>query len=95
MNRKQSKRIKKHSEALQLEWLRGLLTEEEAAKVTQENFKSMLPKQTHIWARGTIHNSFYTMKWLTIKIKQLIKIFPDKQVEDVTAQDIAWKMEQR
>jgi hypothetical protein len=55
----------------------------------------MLPEQTHIWAQGTIHTSFYTLKWLTNKIKQLLKIFPDSQVEDITSQDIVWKMEQR
>jgi hypothetical protein len=95
MNRKKSKRIKKHSENLQVEWLKGLLNEEEADKITKDNFKDMLPQQTHIWARGKIHNSFYTLKWLTIKIKQLLKIFPDKQVEDITSSDITWKMGQR
>jgi hypothetical protein len=95
MNRKKSKRIKKHSESLQIEWLKSLLTDEEASKINRSNFKEMLPAQTHIWARGTIHNSFYTLKWLTIKLKQLIKIFPNKQVEDITSSDITWKMNQR
>jgi hypothetical protein len=95
MNRRKSKRIKKHAEALQIEWLKSLLNDEEASKINQDNFRGMLPEQTHIWAQRTIHTSFYTLKWLTNKIKQLIKIFPDKQVEDITPQDIVWKMEQR
>jgi hypothetical protein len=95
MNRKKSKRIKKHAETLQIEWLKSLLNDEEASKINKDNFRDMLPKQTHLWAQGTIHTSFYTLKWLSNKIKQLIKIFPDKAVEDVTPQDIAWKMEQR
>ncbi len=95
MNRKKSKRIKNHTEVLQVEWLKSLLNDEEASKVNLMNFKDMLPEQTHIWAKGTIHNSFYTARWLTIKIKQLLKIFPNKQVEDITSEDVKWKMEQR
>jgi hypothetical protein len=95
MNRKKSKRIRKHAETLQIEWLKSLLSDEEASKITKDNFRDMLPQQTHLWAQGTIHTSFYTLKWLSNKIKQLIKIFPDKDVEDITPQDIAWKMEQR
>ena len=95
MNRKKSKRIRKHAETLQIKWLKSLLSDEEASKITKDNFRDMLPQQTHLWAQGTIHTSFYTLKWLSNKIKQLIKIFPDKDVEDITPQDIAWKMEQR
>ena len=95
MNRKKSKRIRKHAETLQIEWLKSLLNDEEASKITKDNFRDMLPQQTHLWAQGTIHTSFYTLKWLSNKIKQLIKIFPDKDVEDITPQDITWKMEQR
>lgn len=95
MNRKKSKRIRKHAETLQIEWLKSLLSDEEASKITKDNFRDMLPQQTHLWAQGTIHTSFYTLKWLSNKIKQLIKIFPDKDVEDITPQDITWKMEQR
>ena len=93
MNRTKSKRIKKHAETLQVEWLKSLLDTEEASKINKDNFREMLPEQTHIWARGTVHTSFYTLKWLSNK--KLIKIFPDKQVEDVSSQDIEWKMSQR
>ena len=95
MNRTKSKRIKKHAETLQVEWLKSLLDTEEASKINKDNFREMLPAQTHIWAKGTVHTSFYTLKWLSNKIKQLIKILPDKQVEDVSSQDIEWKMSQR
>jgi hypothetical protein len=95
MNRRKSKRIKYHAELLQILWLKSLLNEEEASRVNMGNYKDMLPEQTHIWARGRLYNSFYTAKWLSIKIKQLIKIFPTKQIEDITPQDIQWKMEQR
>ncbi len=95
MNRRKSKRIKYHAELLQILWLKSLLNEEEASRVNMGNYKDMLPEQTHIWARGTVHTSFYTLKWLSNKIKQLIKIFPTKQIEDITPQDIQWKMEQR
>lgn len=95
MNQRMAKRIRKHAESLQVIWLKSLLNPEEAAKITKDNFKKMLPEQTHIWSKGTIFTSFYTLKWLSIKIKQLIKIFPHKNVEDITHEDIQWKMEQR
>ena len=95
MNRRKSKRVKYHAELLQILWLKSLLNEEEASRVNMGNYKDMLPEQTHIWASRRLYNSFYTAKWLSIKIKQLIKIFPTKQIEDITPQDIQWKMEQR
>jgi len=94
MNRKKSKRIKKHAKRLQLEWVRGLLSDEEASKITEDNLEEFLPQQTHLWARRTLYTSFYTDKWLTNKIKQLIRIFPDKEIEDISSEDIAWKAQQ-
>ncbi len=95
MNRKKSKRIKKHARKLQLEWVRGLLSDEEASKITEDNLDQFLPKQTHLWAERTYYTSFYTEKWLSNKIKQLIKIFPAKSIEDVSSEDVAWKAAQR
>lgn len=92
MNRKKSKRIYKQAKRLQLSWLRSLVDEVEADKINEDNMEEMLPDQTHIWGGGQMRLSFYTDKWLTKKIKQLLHIFPDKDVEDITSEDIAWKM---
>jgi|TARA_R100000482_G_C5093907_1_gene132237 hypothetical protein len=95
MNRKKSKRISKHARTLQLEWVRSLLSDEEASKINMDNLDEFLPEQTHLWARQTMFTSFYTKKWLSNKIKQLLRIYPDKEVEDITSADVAWKAAQR
>ena len=60
-----------------------------------DNLDEFLPEQTHLWARQTMFTSFYTKKWLSNKIKQLLRIYPDKEVEDITSADVAWKAAQR
>lgn len=95
MNRRKSKRISKQAKRLQLEWLRSLVDESEAAKINEDNMEELLPKQTHILGQGRMRLSFYTDKWLNKKIKQLLKIFPNKDIEDITSEDIVWKMSKR
>jgi len=95
MNRRRSKRIKKHATCIQLQWVQSLLDAEEAKKVTLDNLDEMLPKQTHVWGMGIKYNSVYGIRHVTKKIKQLLRIFPDKQVEDISRSDIEWKMEKR
>ena len=95
MNRRKSKRIYKQSKRLQLDWLRSLVDEVEASKINESNMEEMLPDQKHIWGGGQLRLSFYTDKWLKKKIKQLLQIFPDKEVEDITSEDIVWKMSKR
>lgn len=95
MNRRKSKRIYKQSKRLQLEWLRSLVDEVESSKINEDNMEELLPNQSHVLAQGQMRLSFYTDKWLKKKIKQLIKIFPNKEVEDITSEDIVWKMSKR
>lgn len=95
MNRRKSKRIYKQAKRLQLEWLRSLVDEVEASKINEDNMEELLPKQSHILGQGQMRLSFYTDKWLKKKIKQLIKIFSNKEIEDITSEDIVWKMSKR
>tara|TARA_R110001632_G_scaffold28438_1_gene75792 strand:+ start:234 stop:539 length:306 start_codon:yes stop_codon:yes gene_type:complete len=95
MNRRRSKRIERQAESLLIQWLKGLLTEEEAEKVNMGNYKAMLPVQTHFMAHRTMYLNAYHPKWLKRKIKQLIKIFPAIEIEDVNLEMITWKVNQR
>jgi hypothetical protein len=95
MNRRKSKRIYKQAKRLQLEWLRSLVDEVEAEKINEDNMEELLPDQKHVLGQGIMRLSFYTDKWLKKKIKQLLKIFPNKEVEDITSEDIVWKMSRR
>tara|TARA_R100001377_G_C3160481_1_gene99548 strand:+ start:284 stop:571 length:288 start_codon:yes stop_codon:yes gene_type:complete len=95
MNRKKSKRIKNHSESLLVLWMKGLLPEDEAEKVNLKTYKSMMPDQTHFMAQRTMYLNAYHPKWVAKKIKQLLKIFPAIQIEDINLEMIAWKVKQQ
>jgi|TARA_R110000796_G_scaffold46364_8_gene112040 hypothetical protein len=95
MNRKKSKRIKNHSESLLVLWMKGLLPEDEAEKVNLKTYKSMMPVQTHFMAQRTMYLNAYHPKWVAKKIKQLLKIFPAIQIEDINLEMIAWKVKQQ
>lgn len=95
MNRRLSKRIRKHAEDIQLMWVKSLLSDEEADKVSKTNLAQMLPTQTHVWGMGTMYCSVFGMRHVTKKLKQLLRLFPDKAVEDFTLADVNWKIQQR
>jgi len=95
MNRKKSKRITRHSITLLVSWMKQLLPEEEAEKVTVDTYKTMMPEQTHFMANRTMYLNAYHPKWIAKKIKQLIKIFPDIEIEEVDLELITWKVNQR
>ena len=95
MNRRRSKRIARHAESLLVVWLKGLLSDEEAAKINISNYKSMMPEQTHYMAQRTMYLNAYHPKWLKKKINQLLRIFPDLTVEDINLEMVTWKVNQR
>ena len=91
MNGKKAKRIRRHSKVLLISWLKSLVSEEEAEKVTADNYKHMMPEQTHAY----IHNKFllnaYHPKWIVKKINQLTSIYPKLKIEDVNLELVQWK----
>lgn len=91
MNGKKAKRIRKHSGVIIVEWLRTLLSEEEGQKITTENYTAFMPTQTHFMAHRTMHLNAYHPKWIVNKINQLLAIFPDRSIEEITLEDIQWK----
>ena len=91
MNRKKSKRIRHHSESLLVSWMKQLLEKEEADKITINTYKSFMPQQTHFMAQRTMHLNAYHPKWIVNKINQLLAIFPDRSIEEITLEDIQWK----
>jgi hypothetical protein len=95
MNRRLSKRIRKHAENIQLAWVKSLLSDEEANKIDKTNLAQMLPTQTHVWGLGIKYNSVFGMRHVIKKLKQLLRLFPDKQVEDFTLADVNWKIQQK
>jgi len=50
-----------------------------------------MPTQTHFMAQRTMHLNAYHPKWIVNKINQLLAIFPDRYIEEITLEDIQWK----
>lgn len=88
MNGKKSKSIKNRAIGIQLEWVQSLLDTEEAQKVTHSNLQEMLPKQTHLWARGQFYTSAFSLKHLKNNIKKIHRRDPKRRIWDIKLKDI-------
>lgn len=53
MNRKKSKALKKRSRELVLEWLQGLVSDEEKARINLNNLDDFLPEESHYFAASS------------------------------------------
>jgi|TARA_R110000787_G_scaffold136009_1_gene248400 hypothetical protein len=73
MNEKKVKALRKKIKPLQVEWLKTLLNEEEAAQVSIDNIDELAPTQDYYMANRTMYLSFMTPKWIMKYLKQ----FPD------------------
>ena len=72
MNAKKVKALRKKVKPLQVEWMKTLLNEEEAAQVSVDNIDQLVPQQDYYLASKTRHLSFMTHKW----IMKYLKRFP-------------------
>jgi len=87
MRSKKAKRIRRHANQLVFEWLKTMLTEDEAKKLKPKNMDNYLPEQTHFFANRSIHLSAYTPRWFQQRIKRIISK-NEKTIEDITVQDV-------
>ena len=87
MHSRKAKRIRRHANQLVFEWLKTMLTDEEAKKLNSKNMDKYMPKQTHFFANRSIHLSAYTPRWFQQRIKRIIKQ-NKKTIEDITVQEI-------
>jgi hypothetical protein len=78
-----------------VEWLQSLLSEEEGAAITVKNYKQFMPEQTHVFANQKILLNAYHPKWIAKKIKQLLLIFPDIKITDISLEHIQWKAQRQ
>jgi len=88
MNKKTLRKINKKADSLLMGWIQGILSEEEAAKVTKENYKELLPTEEYILSNRTCYQSFYTYRWAKQGIKKLVKA--GKELNDITIGDLEW-----
>ena len=87
MRSKKAKRIRRHANQLVFEWLKTMLTDEEAKKLNPKNMVNYMPEQTHFFANRSLHISAYTPRWFQKRIKRIIRK-NKKTIEDITVQEI-------
>ncbi len=85
MNGRQTKLIRKKSLVLLIDWVKTLVSEEEAKKLTMEQAYNLVPKDTHIYTNGKLMLSAFSLKWINKKIKKLLK---HKTINDITVEDL-------
>ena len=87
MHSRKAKRIRRHANQLVFEWLKTMLTDEEAKKLNPKNMDKYMPEQTHFFANRSIYISAYTTRWFQQRIKRIIRK-NKKVIEDTTLQEI-------
>jgi alkyl sulfatase BDS1-like metallo-beta-lactamase superfamily hydrolase len=87
MNLRKAKRIRRHANKLVFEWLKTMLTDEEAKKLNPKNMAEYMPEQTHLFANRSLRLSAYTPRWFQQRIKRIIRK-NKKTIENITLQEI-------
>jgi len=85
MNGKKAKQIRTQSLYILYEWVKTLVTPEEASKMKMEDAYKLLPQQTHIYTNRKFMLSAFSLKWIVKKVKRL---YNKKRIEDITLKDI-------
>lgn len=86
MNARKSKRIHKQALSISLEWLKSMLSDKEAAKVTAQN----IPRtNTHTYLNSTAYSMPYSFKGSSRIIKMILKRNPSFIIENINASVIA------
>ena len=87
MHSRKAKRIRRHANQLVFEWLKTMLTDEEAKKLNSKNMDKYMPKQTHFFANRSLHISAYTPRWFQQRIKRIVSK-NKRTTEKITVQEI-------
>jgi len=85
MNGRKTKQIRRKSLMLLIDWVKTLVPEEDAKKLTIEQAADLVPKDTHIFTNGKLMLTAFSLKWINKKIKKLIKY---KNINDITVEDL-------
>tara|TARA_A100001391_G_scaffold87261_1_gene57687 strand:- start:481 stop:741 length:261 start_codon:yes stop_codon:yes gene_type:complete len=85
MNGRKAKQIRKKSLFILVDWIKTLVPPEEAKKLTVQDAYNLMPQQTHVFANRKLMLSAFSLKWITKKIKRLIKT---KELNKITLKDL-------
>ena len=70
MNAKLVKKLRKRIKPIQVEWMKSLLPDEQADKVTVNNVEDLLPDLQHVNTLQGIVLSYMTDKWIMKRLKR-------------------------
>lgn len=73
MSEKRYRQIRRKRKELQVEWLKTLVTDEEAKKVSIQSIETLVPQRDYIMKNHTTYHSFMTNKW----IEKYLKKYPE------------------
>ena len=73
MNGRKAKSIRQHAKQMLIDWLKTMVSDEEAKDITLDNFKDYLPKEKHVFANRKLLLSAYSFKWFVKKIKTKVR----------------------
>ena len=88
MNGKKAKQIRSHAKFMLLDWLKTMVSEAEAAKISVDNFEDYLPSQGHIYANRKIMLSAYSFKWFVKQIKKILKRERSRDVKTIKLDEL-------
>ena len=89
MNRKIMKKINRHVSVISVQWLKSLMpNEEEATKITAENYRQYLKQSSFYFKDNQIFNSSFTEKWTRRKLKKLFRRNPSKPIDSYNYNDL-------
>ena len=74
MNKKKVKELKKRIRPIQVEWLKSLLPQEEADKITVDNVEGLLPEDNYMKGIKGITLVFMSDRWLLKQLKKYPEI---------------------
>lgn len=100
MNRKRIKKINKHVGFILVDWLKTLVSEEEAKQINIDNYKELLPSQTHVYTNNKFFLSVFCPRWVRKKLKHISAKDPQRDVSTITLEEVmrltkSWKTIQR
>jgi len=70
LNKKKLKELKKRIRPIQIEWLKSLLPQEEADKITVDNVEGLLPEDNYMKGIKGITLVFMSDRWLLKQLKK-------------------------
>ena len=86
MNSKRSVALKNKAEDMLIDWVRSLVSEEEATKITKDNYATFLPRLSYFRAKGARRLSFFTLRWAKQRLKKFYKA--GKDISDLKVKDL-------